>query len=331
MTNNASKTALVTGSNSGLGFEAAARFAELGYRRVILATRTLAKAEAARKQLVDRTGKDPFEALVVDVSNNATVKAAVETLAKRGGLIDAVLLNAGLMAGSEIGRNDDGVELTVAASVIGHHVLTMGLLEEGLLNDDARIVLAGSEAARGDVPMMGLTDVATFAQEHTAGDRSQAIEAIARAEAPYGYKNMAHYAMAKLILAWWVAALSRRLPSGVSVYAVSPGSAPATSGARHQPWLMRVFGAWLMGSWFGQAVGMGAPVSKAAERYIDAFAYSADKSGYFFASAPGKMVGDVVRQVQPHVLDEANQEAAWSAVVHLSGTDIPRGSMAVGA
>ena len=86
-----------------------------------------------------------------------------------------------------------------------------------------------------------------------------------------------------------------------------------------------------MGSWFGQAVGMGAPVSKAAERYIDAFDYGADKSGYFFASAPGKMVGDVVQQVQPHVLDEANHEAAWSAVVQLSGTDFPQRSVAAGA
>ncbi len=48
MTANASKSALVTGSNSGLGFEAASQFAELGYGRVILATRTLAKAETAR-------------------------------------------------------------------------------------------------------------------------------------------------------------------------------------------------------------------------------------------------------------------------------------------
>ena len=47
----ADKTALVTGANSGLGFEAAAQLAEAGYARVILACRTLAKAEGARRAL----------------------------------------------------------------------------------------------------------------------------------------------------------------------------------------------------------------------------------------------------------------------------------------
>ena len=42
-------TALVTGANSGLGFEAAAQLAEAGYGRVILACRTLEKAETARQ------------------------------------------------------------------------------------------------------------------------------------------------------------------------------------------------------------------------------------------------------------------------------------------
>ena len=41
------KTALITGANSGLGFEAASQLAELGYRRVILACRTLEKAQTA--------------------------------------------------------------------------------------------------------------------------------------------------------------------------------------------------------------------------------------------------------------------------------------------
>ncbi len=273
---------------------------------------------------MERTGKDPFEALVVDVGNNKIVSDAVSTLAERGGRLDAVLLNAGLMSGADVVRNQDGVEVTVAASVIGHHVLTMGLLEKGLLADGARIVLAGSEAARGDVPMMPLTDIAEFAQANTDGDRTRAIITIARAETPYAYKAMAHYAMAKLILAWWVAALARRLPQSLSIYAISPGSAPATAVSRDQGWLMRTVMVPLMSSWFGRMVGMAATTATAAERYIDAMQYDHDKSGQFFASVPGKMVGPVVRQVQPHVLEELDQEAAWHAVVELSGTNLPQ-------
>ena len=57
----AGKTALVTGANSGLGFEAAAQLADDGWSKVILACRTVEKAEAARAQLVARTGKDAFD------------------------------------------------------------------------------------------------------------------------------------------------------------------------------------------------------------------------------------------------------------------------------
>ena len=42
----------------------------------------------------------------------------------------------------------DGVELTFASTLIGHHVLTMRLLENHLLYEHARIVIAGSEGAR---------------------------------------------------------------------------------------------------------------------------------------------------------------------------------------
>ncbi|MCI0856584.1 MAG: SDR family NAD(P)-dependent oxidoreductase, partial [Chloroflexi bacterium] len=48
------QTALVTGANAGLGFDAAAQLAERGYGHVILACRTIEKAEAARKELVER-------------------------------------------------------------------------------------------------------------------------------------------------------------------------------------------------------------------------------------------------------------------------------------
>ena len=54
-------------------------------------------------------------------------------------------------------------------------------------------------------------------------------------------QNRAH-SDAKLLVAWWAAALSRRLPSGMAVYAVSPGSTPDTNGLRNAgpalKWLM---------------------------------------------------------------------------------------------
>ena len=46
------------------------------------------------------------------------------------------------------------------------------------------------------------------------------------------YEPRRAYSDAKLIVAWWAAALSRRLPPGMAVYAVSPGGATATKVVR---------------------------------------------------------------------------------------------------
>ena len=96
------QTTLVTGANSGLGFEAAAQLAEAGFGRVILACRTLEKAEIARDLLVQRVGSDPFETLAVDVSSIRSSEEASAELIRRNVAIDALLLNAGLVAGKEM-------------------------------------------------------------------------------------------------------------------------------------------------------------------------------------------------------------------------------------
>ena len=62
---NADRTALVTGANSGLGFETAAQLADQGYGQVIITARNQHKADAARDELIARTGKDVFETLAL--------------------------------------------------------------------------------------------------------------------------------------------------------------------------------------------------------------------------------------------------------------------------
>jgi len=51
--------------------------------------------------------------------------------------------------------------------------------------------------------------------------------------------------------------------------------------------------------------------------------FGTDVSGQFFASAQGKFTGPIEAQLQPHLQDGANQEAAWQAVVNVSGVDLP--------
>ena len=172
-------TALVTGANSGLGLEAAAQLADEGFDRVIITARSEPKAQGAKAELEQRTGKQVFETLTIDNGKLDTIDTAVSSLGD--GKIDVLILNAGIAPTKDVTRTAEGIEMTVAASLTGHHLLTMRLLERGLLSGTARIVIAGSEAARGDVPMMSPVDFDELALK-TGGDLEAAIEAQFRVE-----------------------------------------------------------------------------------------------------------------------------------------------------
>ena len=203
------------------------------------------------------------------------------------------------------------------APLIGHHQLTIGLLGAGLLSPSARIVIAGSEAARGDVPMFSYTDVAAFAAKHHEGDRTAAVEALVRSGPNVKYEPNRAYADAKLIVAWWAAALARRLPSGMAVYAVSPGSAPDTKAIRNAGPALK----YLFIPIVKLIPGMSQTPETAAHRYLQASEFGTDVSGQFFASAPKKLTGPIEAMRHPHFHDRVNQEAAWQAVVKVSGFD----------
>jgi hypothetical protein len=68
--------------------------------------------------------------------------------------------------------------------------------------------------------------------------------------------------------------------------------------------------------------GMNQTPETAASRYIQASEFGTDVSGQFFASAQGKFSGPIEVQRQSHLHDRASQEAAWQAVVKVSGVDL---------
>ncbi|MCH7512061.1 MAG: SDR family NAD(P)-dependent oxidoreductase [Chloroflexi bacterium] len=316
----ANHTALVTGANAGLGFDAAAQLAERGYAQVILACRTVEKAETARQKLAERVGKDVFDVLAIDVADLDASKRAAQKLIEQGRTIDLLVLNAGLMR-QNLERTAQGFEITLAASLFGHHLLTMELLAADKLAPGAHIVIAGSEAARGEVPGFRLPDYEAV-KEAVGGSIDAAMDAVARGEQPDSYSSNGTYANAKLWVAWWAAALSRLLPDGMVVVAVSPGSAPGTTFARNMSAPMRLVMVPIL-KVIGPLFGMAGSIEQGAQRYVDAGDFATDASGKFWASPPGKAVGPLEVQAQPHFADETLQEAAWRSVVRLTGVGMP--------
>lgn len=317
------KTVLVTGANSGLGFEASGQLAKAGWGKVILACRNENKAEVARAQLVERTGKDPFSVLAVDTSEVASANAACDTLRERGERIDFLLLNAGA-TGATPQFNSDGVEITWASTLVGHHVMTMRMLSDKILSPTARIVISGSEGSRANIPGMKIHDIEKVAEESYDGDKIAAIEALARIQTQSKFIFMDEYNTAKLVVAWWAAALSRRLPKGMTVNAVSPGSAPDSGFVRRAPFMMRAVMI-PIAKIIGPLMGMAGSLKTGARRYLAAADLGDNETGHFYATAHRKkLVGPVGIQTWPeYFTDRASQEAGFDAVVKLTGTGFP--------
>ena len=212
-----------------------------------------------------RPRRQIFTPLELDLDAPASVQSALAELVKRGRPIDFLLLNAGLVPTKKRVITAAGVEAS-EAPLIGHHQLTVGLLRANLLSPNARIVITSAEPARGGVPMFKYTDVPAFAAKYFRGDRTAAVEALIRSGPHVKYAPNNAYADAKLIVAWWAAALARRLPSGMAVYAVSPGASNATNVARNAGPLLK----YLMIPIVNLIPGMNQTPETAARRYLQA-------------------------------------------------------------
>ncbi|KAF2819043.1 NAD(P)-binding protein [Ophiobolus disseminans] len=97
----AGKTVLVTGANTGLGFEAAVKYAQKGCKKLILAVRSLSKGEAAKAAIIEKSNRptEPFiSILAVDLSSFPSVHAFATALEKEvhSTGLHIALLNAGL-------------------------------------------------------------------------------------------------------------------------------------------------------------------------------------------------------------------------------------------
>jgi len=141
------KTALITGANSGIGYQAAVELARHG-AHVLLGCRNAAKGAAALARLLAEVPGASAEVISLDVSSIADVKRfAAEFLAGHRTL-DLLINNAGVMALPTREVTPEGFERQFATNHLGHFALT-GLLMPALLASPApRVVTVASLAHR---------------------------------------------------------------------------------------------------------------------------------------------------------------------------------------
>ena len=136
------RTALITGANSGLGLETARTLAQRG-ARVVLACRTLERAEQARQALL-RDSLGELISLQLDLADLVSVLRGAAQLADQLGAIDLLINNAGVMAPPRQ-LSAQGFELQFAVNHLGHFALTQQLLP--VLRPGARVVHVSSGAS----------------------------------------------------------------------------------------------------------------------------------------------------------------------------------------
>jgi len=155
MPSQAGKTAIVTGANSGIGFETAKTLAEKG-AQVILACRDRSKGEQACDRIRLQGVSGTVACLPLDLADLASVSDFAGAFQARYPRLDLLVNNAGVMA-PPFSTTAEGFEVQMATNHLGHFALTGLLLPRLLASPSPRIVVVSSSAHRiGNIDLQDL-------------------------------------------------------------------------------------------------------------------------------------------------------------------------------
>ena len=135
------RTAVITGANTGLGYETAAALAGRG-ARVVLAVRNLEKGKQAVARITAATPGAEVELQELDLTSLESVRAAAARLRSGHDRIDLLINNAGVMY-TPRSTTKDGFELQFGTNHLGHFAFT-GLLLDRLVPVASRVVTVSS-------------------------------------------------------------------------------------------------------------------------------------------------------------------------------------------
>ena len=138
------KIAIVTGANTGLGYETTLGLAKTGMK-VILACRNQDKAEQAKARILSQLPKAELAVMSLDLSQLASVRAFVEEYRDRYSHLNLLINNAGIMF-PPYEQTEDGFESQFAVNYLSHFLLTQLLLDLMPDKPESRVVSLSSNA-----------------------------------------------------------------------------------------------------------------------------------------------------------------------------------------
>jgi NAD(P)-dependent dehydrogenase (short-subunit alcohol dehydrogenase family) len=138
------KNCVVTGGNSGIGFETALALANSG-ANVIIVSRSQEKAEAAVKSIKAKSQNNRVDYVLADLSSQKSIRDAAKYIRRDFEKIDVLVNNAGTWF-SELKLTEDGVERQFAVNHLAYVLLTHELLGPVQKSPDGRIICVGSDS-----------------------------------------------------------------------------------------------------------------------------------------------------------------------------------------
>lgn len=136
------KTIVVTGGNSGLGFEAVKAFAGKN-AEVILASRSIEKGETAKEEIMAEYPNAQITVKQLNLADLSSIHEFADQFKKGNKKLDILLNNAGVMW-CPYSKTQDGFELQMGTNHLGHFALTGLLLDLLKTTKDSRVVTVSS-------------------------------------------------------------------------------------------------------------------------------------------------------------------------------------------
>lgn len=206
------KVAIITGANTGLGFETALALAAKG-AHIVMAVRNLERGQEATARILQKTPHASLALQELDLGSLASVRHAANELKREYDRIDLLINNAGLSGKN--GLTSDGFEIHLGTNHIGHFALTGLLLDRLVKNEGSRIISVSStthrmrgpidfddphwEREHGSVPAYGRSKLANLLFSYELQRRLVGTKTISVAAHPGGAATELMRNMPKLV------------------------------------------------------------------------------------------------------------------------------------
>lgn len=138
------RTAVITGANSGIGFETAKGLAKLGHS-IIMVCRTKEKGDKALAEIINATGNQNIELMIADLSSQKQIRELGTKILSKFPVLDVLVNNAGTWF-SKLTYTEDNIEMQFAVNHLAYFLLSHLLLPNLLKSADGRIVNVASDS-----------------------------------------------------------------------------------------------------------------------------------------------------------------------------------------